>query len=108
MSTRKRCSWCRGDPVMVEYHDNEWGTPTRDSRMLWETLVIDGFQAGLSWRTILYKRDAFRSAFKGFDPATVAGFSERDVERLMADKGIVSMPAAVPLLMPQPLNPVAI
>jgi DNA-3-methyladenine glycosylase I len=80
---------------MIRYHDEEWGEPVRDGRALWEALVIDGFQAGLSWRTILYKRDAFRAAFKGFDPKVVAKFSEPDVERLMADKGIVRSHAKV-------------
>jgi len=80
---------------MIKYHDEEWGTPTRDGRALWESLVLDGFQAGLSWRTILYKRDAFRAAFKGFDPGIVARFDEGDVERLMADQGIVRSRAKV-------------
>ena len=74
---------------MVAYHDEEWGVPERDSRALWEKLMLDGFQAGLSWRTILAKRDAFRAAFAGFDPAVVARFGEADVARLMADAGIV-------------------
>ena len=95
MVEKTRCSWCGDDPVMVKYHDEEWGTPTRDGRELWETLVIDGFQAGLSWRTILYKRDAFRAAFKGFDPKVVSRFDEKDIERLMADKGIVRSHAKV-------------
>ncbi len=80
---------------MIKYHDDEWRSPVRDGRAMWEALVIDGFQAGLSWRTILYKRDAFRTAFKGFDPKVVAHFSEHDVERLMADKGIVRSHAKV-------------
>lgn len=95
MTGKSRCSWCGDDPVMVKYHDEEWGAPVRDGRVLWGTLVIDGFQAGLSWRTILYKRDAFRAAFKGFDPKVVARFDEHDVERLMADKGIVRSHAKV-------------
>ena len=95
MTEKARCSWCGDDPVLVKYHDEEWGTPIRDGRELWEALVIDGFQAGLSWRTILYKRDAFRTAFKGFRPKVVARFSEHDVERLMADKGIVRSHAKV-------------
>jgi DNA-3-methyladenine glycosylase I len=80
---------------MIKYHDDEWRSPVRDGRAMWEALVIDGFQAGLSWRTILYKRDAFRAAFKGFDPKVVAHFSEHDVERLMADMGIVRSHAKV-------------
>jgi DNA-3-methyladenine glycosylase I len=74
---------------MIAYHDTEWGVPLRDSRALWETLVLDGFQAGLSWRTILHKRAAFRAAFAGFVPDVVARFGEADVTRLMADPGIV-------------------
>jgi DNA-3-methyladenine glycosylase I len=95
MTEKTRCSWCGSDALMVEYHDEEWGTPTRDSRELWESLVIDGFQAGLSWRTILTKREAFRAAFKGFDPEVVAAFGEADVERMMADKGIVRSGAKI-------------
>ncbi len=80
---------------MVAYHDAEWGTPIRDGRMLWEALVLDGFQAGLSWRTILHKRDAFRAAFKGFDPEIVSRFDEQDVARLLGDKGIVRSAAKI-------------
>lgn len=85
----KRCDWCGNDPIYVKYHDEEWGVPEWDSRALWEKLVLDGFQAGLSWITILKKRDAFRNAFAGFDPNIVAEFSETDVERLLQDSGIV-------------------
>ena len=92
---KQRCSWAKGDATLVHYHDREWGTPNRDSRDLWEALVLDGFQAGLAWRTILFKREAFRAAFKGFDPETVARFDESDVERLMKDKGIVRSHAKV-------------
>jgi DNA-3-methyladenine glycosylase I len=74
---------------MRAYHDEEWGVPVRDSRMLWETLMLEGFQAGLSWIVILRKRAAFRAAFAGFDPERVARFGEADVARLMADPGIV-------------------
>jgi DNA-3-methyladenine glycosylase I len=74
---------------MVAYHDEEWGVPERGSRALWEKLMLDGFQAGLSWSTILKKRDAFRAAFKGFDPEVVAKFGETDVERLLQDAGII-------------------
>jgi len=84
-----RCPWCGQDPLYVAYHDHEWGVPERDGRALWEKLVFDGFQAGLSWITILRKRAAFRAAFAGFDPVAVARFGEADVLRLLADPGIV-------------------
>lgn len=84
-----RCSWAGNDPQMQAYHDDEWGRAERESRALWEKLMLDGFQAGLSWSTILKKRDAFRKAFKGFDPNKVARFGEKDVERLLGDAGIV-------------------
>jgi DNA-3-methyladenine glycosylase I len=84
-----RCDWCGTDPVYVAYHDTEWGVPERDSRALWEKLVLDGFQAGLSWFTILRKRPAFRAAFAGFDPTVVARWGETEVQRLLADPGIV-------------------
>ncbi len=74
---------------MLDYHDTEWGVPERDSRALWEKLMLDGFQAGLSWRTILHKREAFRKAFRGFDPKVVARFDAKDVARLLGDAGIV-------------------
>jgi DNA-3-methyladenine glycosylase I len=84
-----RCPWCGTDPVYVAYHDREWGVPERNSRALWEKLVLDGFQAGLSWITILRKRDAFRAAFAGFDPRIVARWGEPQVQRLLGDAGIV-------------------
>src|SRR5512142_2741566 len=84
-----RCPWAGTDPLYVAYHDVEWGVPVRDDRVLFEFLVLEGFQAGLSWLTILRKRDAFRRAFAGFDPAAVARFGTRDVARLLADAGIV-------------------
>jgi len=84
-----RCSWCGDDPGYVAYHDDEWGRPVTDDRRLFEKLVLEGFQAGLSWLTILRKRDAFRRAFAGFDPARVARFGARDVTRLLGDAGIV-------------------
>ncbi len=80
---------------MIAYHDDEWGVPERDSRALWEKLMLDGFQAGLAWSTILAKRDAFRKAFRGFDPRKVARFGEADVERLLADAGIVRSRAKI-------------
>jgi DNA-3-methyladenine glycosylase I len=84
-----RCPWCGDDPLYVEYHDTEWGVPEWDGRALWEKLVLDGFQAGLSWITILRKREAFRAAFAGFDPGVVAGFGAADVARLLGDAGII-------------------
>ncbi|XAH24492.1 DNA-3-methyladenine glycosylase I [Xylophilus sp. GW821-FHT01B05] len=89
MTTPQRCAWARHDALLSAYHDEEWGVPEYDSRRLWEKLMLDGFQAGLSWRTILYKREAFRAGFAGFDPEAVARFGPDDVERLMADAGIV-------------------
>ena len=84
-----RCPWCGDDALYVQYHDTDWGVPEYDSRALWEKLVLDGFQAGLSWITILRKREAFRAAFQGFDPAVIAGWGEADVTRLLGDAGIV-------------------
>lgn len=84
-----RCDWCGTDPLYVDYHDTEWGVPEYDDRALFEKLMLDGFQAGLSWITILRKRDNFRTAFDGFDPSIVAGYGEKDVARLLADAGIV-------------------
>lgn len=86
---RARCHWCGTDPRYEDYHDNEWGVPLHDDRALFEMLMLEGFQAGLSWITILRKREAFRKAFRGFDPEKVARFGARDFERLMADPGIV-------------------
>ena len=85
----RRCAWCQATPTYRDYHDREWGFPVEDDTRLFEKLCLEGFQAGLSWLTILNKRDAFRRAFAGFDPARVAGFGERDVERLLGDAGIV-------------------
>ena len=92
---RRRCAWCGADELYCAYHDEEWGVAERDPRALWEKLVLDGFQAGLSWITILRKRDAFRAAFAGFDPDAVARFGEADVARLMADPGIVRSNAKI-------------
>jgi DNA-3-methyladenine glycosylase I len=86
---RHRCPWATRDPLYVAYHDEEWGVPERNSRALYEKLILDGFQAGLSWITILRKREAFRKAFDGFDPARVARYDSKKVERLMADAAIV-------------------
>jgi len=84
-----RCPWCGDDPLYVAYHDREWGVPVRDDRALFEFLILEGAQAGLSWLTILRKREAYREAFEGFDPARVAAMSGRAVRRLLADPGIV-------------------
>ena len=91
----RRCAWAEDDPLLRRYHDEEWGVPERDSRALWETLMLDGFQAGLSWVTILRKREAFRQAFVGFDPKIVARFNPADVTRLLADSGIVRSRAKI-------------
>lgn len=90
-----RCAWAAGDPLLRAYHDEEWGVPEYDSRALWEKLMLDGFQAGLSWLTILRKRDAFRRAFRGFEPAVVARFDVADVARLVQDPGIVRSRAKI-------------
>ncbi len=84
-----RCPWCGTDPLYVEYHDREWGYPVKDDRRLFEKLVLEGFQAGLSWITILRKRENFRAAFDGFDIEKVARFDSRKVQRLLKDAGIV-------------------
>jgi DNA-3-methyladenine glycosylase I len=89
-SRRSRCGWAvPNDPLYVAYHDEEWGVPSRDDRQLFEMLVLEGAQAGLSWATILHKREGYRKAFLGFDPETVACFRQADVERLLGDPGIV-------------------
>jgi len=85
----ERCGWVGADPLYEAYHDTEWGVPEHDSRALWEKLVLDGFQAGLSWLTILRKRDNFRTAFEGFDPRVIARWDEAEVARLLADPGII-------------------
>jgi DNA-3-methyladenine glycosylase I len=95
MPSIHRCSWAESDPLLRAYHDEEWGVPDYDSRALWEKLMLDGFQAGLSWIIILRKRDAFRRAFKNFDPKAVAGFKEKDIARLLEDPGIVRSRAKI-------------
>ena len=85
MSELRRCAWAENDPLLRAYHDEEWGLPEHDSRALWELLMLEGFQAGLAWITVLRKRDAFRKAFRGFDPKVVANFGEKDVTRLLGD-----------------------
>ncbi len=84
-----RCPWCGSDPLYVAYHDEEWGVPVTDDAALFEKLILDGFQAGLSWITILRKRESFRKAFHQFDPARVARYTERDIERLLQNEGII-------------------
>lgn len=89
MPEKARCPWAGTDPLSIAYHDEEWGVPSRDDRHLFEMLILEGAQAGLSWLTILRKREGYRRAFAGFDPAKVALFGPADVERLLADAGIV-------------------
>jgi len=91
----ERCAWAGHDPLMQAYHDSEWGVPERDSRALWEKMVLDGFQAGLAWITVLRKRDAFRAAFDNFDPEKVARYGEADIARLLGDAGIIHSRAKI-------------
>jgi len=86
---KQRCWWCGDDPLYAAYHDDEWGIPVHDDRQLFEMLLLEGFQAGLSWLTILRKRDNFRKAFHGFAPEKIARFTRKDLDRLMNDEGIV-------------------
>lgn len=90
-----RCAWPGEDPLYCAYHDEEWGVPEFDSRVLWETLMLEGFQAGLAWIVILRKRDAFRTAFHGFEPSKVARMRDRDIDRLLRDPGIVRSRAKI-------------
>jgi DNA-3-methyladenine glycosylase I len=92
---RIRCSWAQNDALMREYHDSEWGVPEFDSRSLWEMLMLEGFQAGLAWITVLRKRDRFRAAFRQFDPAKVARFGEKDIAGLLEDPGIIRSRAKI-------------
>ena len=92
---RPRCAWPGSDPLYVAYHDEEWGVPVRDDRALFEALVLDGAQAGLSWITILRRREGYRRAFAGFDPERIAGWGEAEVARLLEDPGIVRNRAKV-------------
>ena len=85
----KRCDWVGNDPMMAEYHDSEWGVPVYNDQKLFEFLVLESFQAGLSWAIVLKKREAFREVFAGFDPKVIIGFSEADVEKLMQDSRII-------------------
>ena len=90
-----RCGWCGEDPLYVAYHDNEWGVPEHDPRALYEKLVLDGFQAGLSWITILRKRENFRKAFDEFDPHKIARYNDRRIEKLLSDAGIIRSRAKI-------------
>jgi DNA-3-methyladenine glycosylase I len=94
-TTKPRCSWPGSDPIYLDYHDQEWGVPETNSRALWELLMLEGFQAGLSWITVLRKREAFRAAFKQFEPAKVARFTEADIARLMENPGIIRARAKI-------------
>jgi DNA-3-methyladenine glycosylase I len=94
-AAKARCGWAENDEGMRAYHDEEWGMPERDGRALWELLMLEGFQAGLSWQIILRKREGFRRAFRGFDPKKVARFGDADIARLMADEGIVRARAKI-------------
>lgn len=89
MIENPRCPWCHRTPIYEQYHDEEWGVPVHEDRLLFEMLILEGAQAGLSWLTVLKKRETYRKAYRGFDIATVASFGHEDVERLTADPGIV-------------------
>lgn len=91
----ERCAWAETDTLLRSYHDAEWGVPVRDGRVLWEMLMLEGAQAGLSWLMVLRRRDTYRIAFAGFDPVAVAGFTEADVDRLMLDPGIIRARAKI-------------
>lgn len=95
MAKMERCPWCGTDPLYVAYHDEEWGVPDWDSRALFEKLILDGFQAGLSWITILRKRENFRAAFDGFDPEKMARYTDKKLARLMTDEGIIRNKAKI-------------
>ena len=95
MTAMNRCDWAGNDPLYVSYHDTEWGVPVHDDRLIFEFLILEGFQAGLSWLTILRKRENFRKAFDQFDPVKVARYGDKDFERLMADAGIIRNKAKI-------------
>ncbi len=95
MKEKLRCHWAESDPLLRTYHDAEWGVPEFDSRALWELLMLEGFQAGLAWITVLRKRDEFRKAFRQFDPGKIAKFKEADIERLMQNPGIIRARAKI-------------
>ena len=87
--TKKRCGWCTTDPVYIEYHDKEWGRPVHDDRLLFEFLVLEGAQAGLSWLTVLKKRDNYRKAFDNFDAAKIARYDAKKIKQLLSNEGII-------------------
>ncbi len=89
MKEKIRCSWAGDLPIYIDYHDNEWGRPVHDDNRLFEMLILEGMQAGLSWITVLKKRDAFRAAFDGFDPKKVALYTDGKIQELMTDEGII-------------------
>ena len=95
MSKLHRCAWAESDPLLRDYHDQEWGVPQYESRALWELLMLEGFQAGLAWITVLRKREAFREAFHHFDPSKVAAFKTADVNRLLGNPGIIRSRAKI-------------
>jgi DNA-3-methyladenine glycosylase I len=95
MKKLQRCAWAESDPLLQVYHDEEWAVPQHDSRALWELLMLEGFQAGLAWITVLRKREAFRMAFRNFDPKKVAAFQEADISRLLQDPGIIRSRAKI-------------
>lgn len=89
MRDKNRCAWTGTDPIMIRYHDKEWGVPVHDDKILFEFLILEGAQAGLTWKTVLNKRENYRKAFSGFDPAVVARYNDEDIERLLSDPGII-------------------
>lgn len=95
MKEKQRCHWAENDPLLRAYHDEEWGVPLFDSRALWELLMLEGFQAGLAWITVLRKRDAFRKAFRNFEPEKVAKFKETDISRLLENPDIIRSRAKI-------------
>src|SRR6202044_140417 len=95
MTEPHRCAWAESDPLLRDYHDQEWGVPQSDSRALWELLMLEGFQAGLAWITVLRKREAFRKAFRGFEPKKVVRFTEADIARLMENPAIIRSRAKI-------------
>ena len=89
MGNKKRCAWTGDDTLMIRYHDEEWGVPVHDDRILFEFLILEGAQAGLTWKTVLNKRENYRKAFHGFDPAIIARYDDEDIARLLSDPGII-------------------